>query len=54
MNKHTPNLHPLAGDACRLTYSNRAVQIRVGLELTDISERLTIFRFTLAEEPNPY
>ena len=30
-----PNLYPLAGDDLRLTYSNRGVQIRVGLELAD-------------------
>ena len=28
-----PNLHPFAGDDRPFTYSNQAVQIRVGLEL---------------------
>ena len=33
---HThPNVYPLAGDDLRLTYSNGAVQTRVGLELAD-------------------
>ena len=31
-----PNLYPLAGNDRRLTYSNGAVQIRVGLELAEI------------------
>ena len=31
-----PNLYPLAGDDHRLTYSNGAVQIRVGLELAEL------------------
>ena len=34
-NKHTPKLYPLAGDDYRLTYSNGAVQIQVGLELAE-------------------
>ena len=36
-NKHTPNLYPVTGDDCRLTYSNpnRAVQLRVGFELAE-------------------
>ena len=35
-NNTHPNLYPLAGDDSRLTYSNGAVQIRVGLELADL------------------
>ena len=30
-----PNLYPLAGDDCRLTCSNWAVQTQVALELAD-------------------
>ena len=34
-----PNLYPLAGHDCRLTYSNGAVPMRVGLELADHCHR---------------
>ena len=33
-----PNLYPLAGDDRRLTYLNGAVQIRVGLELPEMTQ----------------
>ena len=33
-----PSLYPLVGDDCRLTYSNRSVQIPVGLELAEYGQ----------------
>ena len=37
---NTPKFVPLAGDDRRLTYSNGAVQIRVGLELAEVGGTL--------------
>ena len=44
-----PNLDPLAGDNLRLTYSNRAVQIRVGLELAESNQFSTARGGTIQE-----
>ena len=52
-NKHT-QICTLAGDDCRLTYSNWAVQIRVGLELAEsasVSITVAVIKFRLPSAP---